>query len=221
MKGWIIKLVCPGNANSVAHDRLLLLKNATVNRGLGFDAVCDEKEVVIAYSERQHFADDYWRGSKYNVWEKEFGVDQTTGQMWHVKDRYEQAHPSKGFLHPVSHEWEIQETFFNLYNITPKWINCCENCPELPQTKYGAEDNHNDTLARQRQEAEGRGIEDKETGQWSGAVGMLQRDEADYALPDFALTYRKSKVAAFSPAYRFTPLYWIFKEPVYWYYAER
>ena len=155
MKGWIIKLVCPGNANSVAHDRLLLLKNATVNRGLGFDAVCDEKEVVIAYSERQHFVDDYWGGSAYNRWEKEFGVDQINGQMWDVKDRYEQAHPSKGFLHPVSHEWEIQETFFNLYNITPKWINCCENCPKLPQTKYGAEDILNDTLARQRQEAEG------------------------------------------------------------------
>ena len=34
---------------SVTLDRLLLLENATVNRNLGFDDVCNEKYVYIAY----------------------------------------------------------------------------------------------------------------------------------------------------------------------------
>ena len=50
VKGWIFNLVCPGNAMSVCHDRLLLLKNATVNWNLGFDDVCVEKHVSIAYN---------------------------------------------------------------------------------------------------------------------------------------------------------------------------
>ena len=70
---------------------------------------------------------------------------------------------------------------FEFYNITPKWINCCENCAKRNPSGL---DNETDTLARRRAE----GIEDKTTGQWSGAVGMLQRDEADYALPNYALT---------------------------------
>ena len=210
----MFKMVCPGNANSVAHDRLLLLRNATVNNGLGFDDVCDEKKVVVAYNEHHYFVDNYWEGTRYDDWEAEFGVDQITGQMWKDKDRYEQSHPSKGFHYPVSHEWEIQATFFEFYNITPEWINCCENCakPNL----FGL-DNETDTLARRRAE----GIEDKTTGQWSGAVGMLQRDEADYALPNYALTYYKSRVAAFSPAIRYTPLYWISRDPIYYHYNDR
>ena len=43
-------MVCPGYAMSVTHDRLLLLKNATVNRNLGFDGVCREKYVIVAYN---------------------------------------------------------------------------------------------------------------------------------------------------------------------------
>ena len=50
VKGWIFNLVCPGNAMSVSHERLLLLKNATVNRNLGFDDVCKEKHVYVAYN---------------------------------------------------------------------------------------------------------------------------------------------------------------------------
>ena len=47
-KGLIFNLVCPGNAMSVSHKRQLLLKNATVNRNLGFDDICNEKQVFIA-----------------------------------------------------------------------------------------------------------------------------------------------------------------------------
>ena len=48
-KGWIFNIVCPGNAMSVSHERLLLLKIAKVNRNLSFDEVCGEKHVLIAY----------------------------------------------------------------------------------------------------------------------------------------------------------------------------
>ena len=48
IKRWIFSFVCPGNAKSVFHEKLLLLKNATVNRNLGFDEICDEKQVFIA-----------------------------------------------------------------------------------------------------------------------------------------------------------------------------
>ena len=43
-------MVCPGNAMSVSHERLLLLKNSTVNRNLGFNDVCNEKHVIVAYN---------------------------------------------------------------------------------------------------------------------------------------------------------------------------
>ena len=49
-KGWFFNLVCPGNAMSVYHEGLLLLKNATVNRNLGFDDVCVEKKVYVGYN---------------------------------------------------------------------------------------------------------------------------------------------------------------------------
>ena len=49
-KGWIFDLVCPGNAMSVSHERLLLLKSAAVNRDLGFNDVCKEKHVNVAYN---------------------------------------------------------------------------------------------------------------------------------------------------------------------------
>ena len=50
VNGWLFKLVCPGNAMSVTHERLLLHKSATVNRNLGFDNVCKEKHVNVAYN---------------------------------------------------------------------------------------------------------------------------------------------------------------------------
>ena len=35
---------------SVSHEELLLLKNATVNRNLGFDDICREKQVSVVYN---------------------------------------------------------------------------------------------------------------------------------------------------------------------------
>ena len=65
VKGWIFKLVCPGNGMSVSHERLLLLKNATVNWNLGFNDVCKEKHVYVAYNNE-------WGG---------FEVSNITGEM--------------------------------------------------------------------------------------------------------------------------------------------
>ena len=55
VKGWIFNLVCPGNAMSVYHEGLLLLKSATVNRNLGFGEVCNEKHVYVAYNNDLEF----------------------------------------------------------------------------------------------------------------------------------------------------------------------
>ena len=49
--------------------------------------------------------------------------------------------------------------------------------------------------------------------QGSGAVGLIQRDEADYAICCFAGTYARSKVAAFSPGIDHQPLHWLTRYP--------
>ena len=85
----------------------------------------------------------------------------------------------------VAREWEIQAAFFKYNNITPHWINANFDW----------------------------GIENYTTGQWSGAVGLIQRDEADYAMPVFGITHPLSKVAAFSPGTHYTPYYWLTKYP--------
>ena len=163
VKGWVFKLVCPGNTMSVSHKRLLLLKNATVNRNLGFDDVCRYKNVVVAYN------------NEFPVFE----VSQVTGEMVKFQVR--------NYLHEgsIAREWEIQATFFATNNINPKWINANFNWGIL-----------NDT-----------------TGQWSGAVGLIQRDEADYAIFGFGPTYDRSKVAAFSPVMHYSPLHWLTRRP--------
>ena len=163
-KGWIFNLVCPGNAMSVSHEGLLLLKRATVNRNLSFGEVCNEKHVDVAYNN-----DPPW-----------FEVSNITGAMV----RY----PVRPYVryHPIAHEWEIQETFFKSYNITPHWINCNYTWGTLNYT----------------------------TGQWSGAVGLIQRDEADYAIAGFAGTHPRSKVAAFSPGTDYTPYHWLTRYPL-------
>ena len=164
VKGWIFNLVCPGNAMSVSHERLLLLKNATVNRNLGFDEVCKEKYVYVAY----------------NNYPLQFEVSNITGKM--VK--YPVA-PYVSYDHVVSHGWEIQAAFFQYNNIKPEWINANLNWGTLNYT----------------------------TGQWSGAVGMIQRDEVDYAICCFASTHPRSKVAALT-ATGYVPQHWLTRYPL-------
>ena len=86
---------------------------------------------------------------------------------------------------PVAWEWEIQAAFFKSNNITPHWIYCNYDWGTLNET----------------------------TGQWSGAVGQIQRDEADYAIFGFAGTHPRSKVAAFSPGTNYIPYHWLTRYP--------
>ena len=162
VKGWIFNFVCPGNAMSATHERLLLLKSATVNRNLGFDEVCKEKHVYVGYNNEQGW----------------FGVS---------KGKLEKL-PLKTYVryHSIAQEPEIQELFFKSYNITPHWINCNFTWGTLDYT----------------------------TGQWSGGVGLIQRDEADYALHGYAGTYGRSKVAAFSPGTSYMPFHWLTRYPL-------
>ena len=165
-KGWIFNLVCPGNAMSVSHKKLLLLKSAKVNRNSSFDEVCGEKHVLIAYR---------------NQWMR-FYIGVITGKML----KYPPVRPYVDYS-SIANKWEIEEAFFKSHNITPHWI------------KVGHR-----TLS----------LLNYTTGQWSGQVGLIQRDEADYAISNFAGTHPRSKVAAFSPGLQFTPYYWYTRYPL-------
>ena len=155
---WDFKLVCPGNAMSYYHDRLFLLKNATVNKNLGFDDVCKEKHVHVAYNNEPNW----------------FEVRKSTGEM--VKYPVD---PIVGYF-SVAWEWEVQAAFFAFYNIKPQWINANYTWGVLNYT----------------------------TGQWSGAVGLIQRDEADYAVKNYIPSYEMIKVADLSPTL-YAPLHWV------------
>ena len=168
--GWGLKLVCPGNALSFYYERLLLLKDSTVNRNLGFDEVCVEKKVYAAYNNEP----------LASASTKPFEVSNITGEMV--------EYPVAPYLKTVSvaYEWEIQAAFFKSNNIKPQWLNANFTWGTLNET----------------------------TGQWSGAVGLIQRDEADYAIFGFAGTYARSKVAAFSPGIEFEPQHWLTRQPL-------
>ena len=164
VKEWIFRLVCPGNAMSVSHERLLLLKNATVNRNLRFDNVCKEKHAIVAYNNEPEV----------------FEVSNITGEM------VEYPVSNTVSYYKIAWEWEIQAAFFATNNIKPLWLNANLTSGTLNYT----------------------------TGQWSGAVGMIQRDEADYAIWGFGGTYARSKVTAFSPGIAFIPSHWLTRFPL-------
>ena len=84
---------------------------------------------------------------------------------------------------PVIWVWEIQALFFETNNIQPIWINCNYDWGWLNGT------------------------------QWTGAIGMIQRDEADYAIPLYDGSYRLSKVAVFSATF-YSPYYWLTRYPL-------
>ena len=79
-----------------------------------------------------------------------------------------------------------KQLFFYYNNIKPIWINANFNWGTLNYT----------------------------TGQWSGAVGLVQRDKADYAIPAFGSIHSRSKVAAFSPGIEYKPLHWLTRNPM-------
>ena len=85
----------------------------------------------------------------------------------------------------ISWEWEIQEAFFESNNIKPHWYNC------------------NFTWGRLNQS----------TGKWDGGVGMIQKDEVDYAIFDYAGTYGRSKVASIAPGQDHKTHHWLTRYP--------
>ena len=149
---------------SVSHERLLLLKNATVNWNLNFDDVCEEKYVHVAYN---------------NEPEDVFEVSNITGEMV--------EYPVQPYVSYINVAWEseIQAAFFATNNIKPIWLNA--------NYTWGWLDNV--------------------TNQWTGAVGMIQRDEADYAIWGFSGTYARSKVASFTQV-DYSPNHWLTRYPL-------
>ena len=141
-----------------------MLKSATVNWNSGFDDVCKEKHVIVAYI---NYPTVFW-------------VSDVTGKMVEYPVNNVVSHWN------IAREWEIQAAFFEKNNVKPTWINANFIFGTLNYT----------------------------TGQWSGAVGLIQRDEADYAMCCFAGTYERSKVAAFSPGIHYGPLYWLTRYPL-------
>ena len=79
-----------------------MLKYATVNGNSGFDNVCKEKHVNVAYNNDPGV----------------FEVSNITGDI--VK------YPVRNYAMlsiNVAWDWEIQEAFFETYNIKPTWLN--------------------------------------------------------------------------------------------------
>ena len=149
---------------SVSHERLLLLKNTTVNWNLGFDDVCKEKYVHVAYNNEPEF----------------FEVSNITGEMVEYP-----VGPYVNYYN-VAWEWQLQAAFFETYNIKPQWLNA--------NYSWGWYDNETDT--------------------WTGACGMIERDEADYAIFGFTGTYARSKVAVFSQGIDYLPYHWLTRYPL-------
>ena len=85
----------------------------------------------------------------------------------------------------LAREWEIQAVFFETNNINPLWVNA--------NYTWGWLDNITDT--------------------WTGATGMIQSDDADYAIFGFSITYARSKVTGFSAGTYYAPFHWLTRYP--------
>ena len=182
VKAWFFELVCPGNAMSVYFQRLLLQKNATVNTNLGFDDVCKDKYVSVAFKQfGGSFQIDVSGGISYFKKGHSFWIQGAKMVRYQVEPELDWWN--------VAHQWEIQAAFFEDNNIEPIW--CID---EIGSNLWGS---LNYT-----------------TGQWSGMVGMIQRDEVDYAIYGFGLWSEYSKVAGFSPATDHYAAHWITRAPL-------
>ena len=91
--------------------------------------------------------------------------------------------PYLGFK-SIAWDWEVLAAFFEFYNVKPKFIIC-------------------DTW----------GILNYTTGQFTAAVGMIQRDEADVAAAGFAVVHSRSKVAEYTQGVTYYEIYWLTRFP--------
>ena len=148
--GWFFNFVCPGNSLSTEHHGLLLLKNATVNKNLGFDDVCKEKHVKIVFYNDP--AALFVRPTKA-ISKKGDPIVRLMGKIMKYK-----LNPTVKPLANVAFFWELEDMFFKTNNIIPEWI-------WIRRTD--------------------KGLLNETTGQWSGGVGNIQRDEADYAVKKY------------------------------------
>ena len=203
--GWVFKLVCSGYALSISHERLLLLKNATVNRNLGFDAVCNERHVNIAYWED----DQDFHVSKIitNITLQTIGTIETN--KWKPGEMAEwKPIPVVGYGEYISWMWEVQKAFFQQNNIQPHWFNF------LTKTGGGREggglggfNEFNHTILDQT----GQNVT---PGHWTGYLGMIERDEVDYAVVPSTTTYGKNNYFTSSAPYQFAPDYFFTRYPL-------
>ena len=123
IKGWVFRFICPGNALSKSHEKLLLLKNATVNHNLRINDICQEWHVDIAYSS---VSSDFYVGyyESNGTW-----VYSSSGKM----AEYPPVLPMTGFS-MICWEWEIQKAFFESNNIVPNWKDISHGFSSLNET---------------------------------------------------------------------------------------
>ena len=162
---------------STFHERLLLLKNVTVNRNLGFDDVCKEKHAKIIFYEN--------RNKKTKKINRFIRISERLPDNHYYGDiKKYKLNPTVKPISNVAEYWEIEDMFLKVNNIKPEWIWI-------------------NTINKDE-----KGLLNETTGQWSGAVGMIQRDEADYAVKNYIPSYEMIKVADLSPTL-YAPLHWV------------
>ena len=119
---------------------------------------------------------DFWLNYEYfngTEW-----VDFVYGGEWREKEKLEDVRETRLQKYVrtepknVAHKYEIQAEFFKRNNIRPQW--------HWAKYEWG-------TL-------------NEATGQWDGGVGLIQRDEVDYALmkDEFKPSKTNSKVVTYS-----------------------
>ena len=94
-------MVCPGYSKSIVLDRLLLLKDATMNRNSGYIAVCKKRHVNIGW---------YIRENTMRV----------NGQEIQPGGRNRNA-VMRQYV-PRAMEYEVQTIWFEQNNIQPLWF---------------------------------------------------------------------------------------------------
>ena len=166
------------------------MKNATVNWNSGFDDVCKEKQVSIAYNNEHEFFYTLWDYANNRQMEEMMTNEAIPNEDEICPSGYQCPYPIPitpyvKISDNIARAWEIQAAFFETNNIRPQWHWAHYEWGTLNYT----------------------------TGQWSGAVGLIQRDEVDYAVNDFAFTHARSKVVTLSPGVIFSPLYLFTRYP--------
>ena len=96
--------MCPGNAKSLTYEKLLMLKNATVNQNMVFNELCPPHVNIGLGNIQGQFKFEWdWEQWKWIMIED---------PPIKVSDEYSRR----------CWDWEIQSSFFKSNNIIPHWI---------------------------------------------------------------------------------------------------